>query len=81
MGGVHILVEYGFDLGLQDWPYLHCVWKHKILGNTCGLMYQVAVLLTNTHICIKPNQTSQCYSCPLTIIFTLDVVAVLVPLK
>jgi hypothetical protein len=64
MGGVLISVEHGFGLVLQDWPYLHCFWKHKILGNACGLMYRVAILLTNAHACIEPNQTSLRYSCP-----------------
>jgi hypothetical protein len=44
-----------------DWPYLHAFWKHKVLRNTCRLMYCVGVLLTNTHTCIIPNQTSVCY--------------------
>ena len=64
MGGVYILVKHGFSLVLQDWAYLHCVWKNKILGNACGIMYWVAVLLTNACTYIKPNQTSQHYSCP-----------------
>jgi hypothetical protein len=61
MGGVRISVEHGFGLVLQDWPYLHAFWKDKVLGNACGLMYCVGVLVTNTHACIVPNQTSVCY--------------------
>lgn len=30
MGGVQILVEHGFGIVLQDWPFLHTFWKHKI---------------------------------------------------
>lgn len=64
MGGTWILVEHGFSLVLQEWPYLNCFWKHKILGNMCGLLYHVAVLLTNAHACMVPNQTLEQYSCP-----------------
>jgi hypothetical protein len=64
MGGVRISVEHGFGLVVQDWPYLQSFWKHKILGNPCGLLYRVAVLLTNAHACVAPNQTAQRYSCP-----------------
>jgi hypothetical protein len=62
MGRVRISMEHGFGLVLQDWPYLHAFWKHQVLGNTCGLMYHIAVLLTNTHACLVPNQTSVRYS-------------------
>jgi hypothetical protein len=58
MGGIRISVEHGFGLVLQDWPYLHGFWKHKVLGNACGLMYRVGVLFTNAHACIIPNQMS-----------------------
>jgi hypothetical protein len=61
MGGVRISVEHSFGLVLQDWPYLHVFWKHKVLRNACGLMYRVGVLLTNAHAYIVPNQTSVCY--------------------
>jgi hypothetical protein len=61
MGGVRISVEHSFGLVLQDWPYLHAFWKHKVLRNACGLMYCVGVLLTNAHTCIVPNQRSVCY--------------------
>jgi hypothetical protein len=61
MGKVQISVEHGFGLVLQDWPYLHTFWKHKVLGNSCGLMYQVGVLLTNAHACVIPNQMSMRY--------------------
>jgi hypothetical protein len=61
MGKVRISVEHGFGLVLQDWPYLHTFWKHKVLGNSCGLMYRVGVLLTNAHACVVPNQTLMRY--------------------
>jgi hypothetical protein len=63
MGKVWISVEHGFGIVLQDWPYLHTFWKHKVLGNSCGLMYRVGVLLTNAHGCVIPNQMSMRY-CP-----------------
>jgi len=58
MGTVRISIEHGFGSVLQDWPYLRTTWKHQILGNSCGLFYRVGVLLTNTHACVAPNQTT-----------------------
>ena len=63
MGRVRISVEHGFGLVLQDWPFLHVFWKMKIFGNACGTLYRVAVLLTNAHTCLVPNQTSTRYNC------------------
>ncbi|KAF8582037.1 hypothetical protein K439DRAFT_1618613 [Ramaria rubella] len=63
MGGVWILVEHGFSLVLQDWPFLQAFWKQKIYGNACGLLYHVAILLTNAHSCFVPNQTAVRYRC------------------
>ena len=63
MGGVRISVEHAFGLILQDWPYLNAFWKHKILGNACGLFYRVGALLTNAKACVVPNQTAQRYDC------------------
>ena len=63
MGGVCISVEHAFRIVLQEWTFLHCSWKHQILGMACGLWYQVSVLLTNAHNCFVPNQTAQCYGC------------------
>ncbi|KAF8575307.1 hypothetical protein K439DRAFT_1655495 [Ramaria rubella] len=63
MGGVRISVEHVFGLVLQDWPYLNTFWKQKIFGNACGLFYQVAVILTNAHACLVPNQAVQRYNC------------------
>ena len=63
MGGVRISVEHGFGLVVQSWPFLNCVAKQRIWGTRCGVMYRVAVLLTNARACLSPNQTSQRYSC------------------
>ncbi|KAF8574648.1 hypothetical protein K439DRAFT_1371858 [Ramaria rubella] len=63
MGGVWISVEHVFGLVLQDWPYLNTFWKQKIYSNACRLFYQVAVILTNAHACLVPNQTMQRYNC------------------
>ncbi|KAF8587963.1 hypothetical protein K439DRAFT_1658793 [Ramaria rubella] len=65
MGGVRISVKHVFGLVLQDWPYLNTFWKQKIFRNACGLFYQVAVILTNVHACLVPNQTVQRYNCML----------------
>jgi len=59
MGGVCISVEHAFGIVLQEWTFLHCSWKHQILGTACGLWYRVAVLLTNAHNFFVPNQTAQ----------------------
>jgi hypothetical protein len=63
MGGVHISVEHGFGLVLQDWPFLQVFWKQKVWGMACGVMYRVGVLLTNAHSCVRPNQMAQHYGC------------------
>lgn len=63
MGSVRISVEHAFGLVLQDWPYLNAFWKQKIFGNACGLFYRVAVILTNAHSCLVPNQTAQRFGC------------------
>ena len=63
MGGVRISVEHGFGLVLQDWPWLNCFWRQRIWGTACGVMYRVAVLLSNAHACLVPNQTSIRYGC------------------
>ncbi|KAF8587376.1 hypothetical protein K439DRAFT_1645863 [Ramaria rubella] len=65
MGGVRISVEHAFGLVLQDWPYLNMFWKQKIFGNACGVFYWIAVILSNVHACLVPNQTAQRYSCML----------------
>ena len=65
MGRVRISVEHGFGLVLQDWPFLHAFWKMKIFRNACETLYRVAVLLTNAHTCLVPNQTSTRYNCML----------------
>ncbi|KAF8577206.1 hypothetical protein K439DRAFT_1365269, partial [Ramaria rubella] len=44
MGGIHILVEHGFGLVLQDWPQLNCFWWQCIWGTQCGMMYWVGVV-------------------------------------
>ncbi|KAF8585008.1 hypothetical protein K439DRAFT_1646796 [Ramaria rubella] len=63
IGAVRISVEHGFGIILQDWPFINCFWKHHIWGTQCGTLFHVAVLLTNTHSCLVPNQTSQQYDC------------------
>ncbi|KAF8592318.1 hypothetical protein K439DRAFT_1643775 [Ramaria rubella] len=63
MGAVHISVEHSFGIILQDWPFINCFWKHRIWGTQCGTLFRVAVLLTNAHSCLVPNQTSQWYDC------------------
>jgi hypothetical protein len=63
MGRVCISVEHLFGVVIQEWPFLNTFWKQKVLGNACGLMYWVAVLLTNAQACMVPNQTAQCYGC------------------
>jgi hypothetical protein len=64
MGGVWIAIEHTFGLILQQWTFLYVFWKHKILGNVYGLLYCIAMLLTNSHMCIIANQTSVYYRCP-----------------
>lgn len=64
MGGIRISIEHGFGIIVQEWPFVNAHWKSKILGTPCGLFYWVAVLLSNAHACIEPNQTSVQYSCP-----------------
>jgi len=63
MGQVPILVEHGFSLILQDWPYLNAFWKQKVWVTACGVWYQVGVLLINAHSCLVPNQTTIQYGC------------------
>ncbi|KAF8583052.1 hypothetical protein K439DRAFT_1647367 [Ramaria rubella] len=63
MGAVRILVEHSFGIILQDWPFINCFWKHRIWGTQCGALFRVVVLLTNAHLCLVPNQTSQWYDC------------------
>jgi hypothetical protein len=61
MGRVRILVEHVFCMVVQEWPFLNTFWKQKVLGNACGLMYCVMVLLTNAQVCMVLNQTAQHY--------------------
>ncbi|KAF8581979.1 hypothetical protein K439DRAFT_1618618 [Ramaria rubella] len=63
MGAVHISVEHSFSIILQDWLFINCFWKHCIWGTQCSTLFCVAVLLTNAHLCLVPNQTSQWYDC------------------
>lgn len=63
MGGVRISVEHAFCQVAKQWPQLNCYWRQRIWGTRCGLLYRVAVLLTNAKACLDPNQTSQRYDC------------------
>ena len=59
MAATQIEVEHGFGEVIWQWPMLNAWWKLKINASPVGRYYWVAVLLTNTFNCIRPNQTSQ----------------------
>ncbi|KAJ7112544.1 hypothetical protein C8R44DRAFT_531998, partial [Mycena epipterygia] len=63
MAAVRIEVEHGFGGVLTLWQFAHAWWKHKVFGSPVGRYYRVAVLLTNAHNCIRPNQTAQYFRC------------------
>ncbi|KAJ7764155.1 hypothetical protein DFH07DRAFT_724250, partial [Mycena maculata] len=63
MAAVRIEVEHGFGGILALWPFANAWWKHKVWSSPVSRYYRVAVLLTNAHNCIRPNQTAQYFEC------------------
>ena len=61
MSRVQIEVEHTFGVLMNMWPAVSAWWKHKIFWMQPGTLYRVAVLLTNAHNCIHPNQISRSF--------------------
>lgn len=61
MSKVQIEVEHAFGILMNMWPVVNAWWKHKIFWTQPGTLYHVAVLLTNAHNCIHPNQISKSF--------------------
>jgi len=56
-------VEWGFADILRLWSALDFSYNQRISGSPIGLLYRVATILTNIHICLYSCQTSFYFNC------------------
>lgn len=63
MSAVRISVEWYFKCVKQLWSFVDSKRKLRVRQMPVGLVYQAAVLLTNLHNCIQPNEISQYFAC------------------
>jgi hypothetical protein len=56
-------VEWGFADIVRLWKHLDDIGSQQLLSRPLGLMYRVAVILTNMHICIYGCQTTVYFNC------------------
>ena len=61
MSKVRIEIEHTFGILMNMWPVVNAWWKHKIFWTQPGTLYRVAVLLTNAHNCVCPDQISRAF--------------------
>lgn len=62
MSSVRVSVEWGFGIVLRLWPQVDYKSTQKLWACAVGKMYQVAVLLTNLHTCMRGgNQLSDTF--------------------
>lgn len=58
MSSCRIVVENGFAIVLNDWPFLRATWKMKVYASPVGSYYRAGVLFTNALSCLRRNQVS-----------------------
>lgn len=63
MSQVRIVVEHGFGIITNTWPFLNAGWKMRLGASPVGHYYRTGVLLANGLNCIRPNQVSQYFDC------------------
>ena len=63
MSQARIVVENGFAIVSNHWPYLNAGWKMQLRSSPVGRYYRTAVLLTNGMSCLRPNQISLYFDC------------------
>jgi nuclease HARBI1 len=63
MSQSRIVVEHGFGIVSNTWPFLNASWKMHLGGSPVGCYYRTGVLLTNGLNCLCYNQVSQYFEC------------------
>ena len=63
MSQARIVIENGFVIVSNHWPYLNAGWKMQLGSSPIGCYYCTAVLLTNSMSCLCPNQVSLYFDC------------------
>jgi hypothetical protein len=63
MSEVRIVVEHGYGIVSNTWPFLNAGWKMHLGGSPVGRYYRTGVLLTNAINCLRYNQVSQYFDC------------------
>jgi nuclease HARBI1 len=63
MSQTRIVVEHGFSIVANTWPFLNAGWKMHLGASPVGRYYCAGVILSNGLDCIHPNQVSQYFEC------------------
>jgi hypothetical protein len=63
MSETRIVVEHGFGIIANTWPFLNAGWKMELGASPVGWYYRAGVILANGLNCIRPNQISQYFEC------------------
>ena len=63
MSQARIVVEHGFGIVANTWPFLNAGWKMHLGASPVGRYYRAGVLLTNGLSCLRPNQVSTYFDC------------------